>query len=113
MKKLTKPLLCLMIAFPLLIGATSRRDPTQPPGALSAPDTITAGQPLDLTAIFVYPHIKIAIINGQVVKAGDHLGEYIITTINEDTVELTGPQNTLEVLRLLTPVSNGLIVIGH
>ena len=89
-----------MVVLPLLLGATAMHDPTEPPGYQGA----DAKNPFGLSAIFIYPHRRFAIINGAEMEVGNHLGEYIITTITPNTVELTGNGNTLEVLQLITSV---------
>jgi len=105
--------LLLTATLPLLVGFTALPDPTKPPGATSgASDSTDAsvaknqdqqGQP-GLTAVFIYAKDKYAIIDGQRVKEGDHLGEYIVTNIRPYTVELTNLKNTQEVLQLARQV---------
>lgn len=91
----------LSIVLPLLLGATIYHDPTEPPGFQGAE---SAKNPFGLSAIFIYPHQRFAIINGVEMEVGNHLGEYIITTITPNTVELTGNGNKIEVLQLITSV---------
>lgn len=104
MKNLIK-FIFLTISSLLLIAAVNLTDPTRPPQVPSTTNTTaTPKQLLTVSAIFIYPNYKLAIINSQTVTIGDHINEYIVTTINPDTVELTGPQNSKEVLRLFLPV---------
>jgi hypothetical protein len=113
MKK-TLNYLWLLVLAPFLMGAVTGHDPTQPPGVSGGEATSpTTGQPLSLTAIFVYPDTNVAIINGQAVKEGDRLGEYIITTINRDNVELIGSQNERDHLQLLIPVKESAAAKGY
>ncbi len=86
------------------MGALPLRDPTQPPMAAVLSPTVNADQSpshLQLTAVFIYPTYKLAIINGAPLKEGDHLGEYTITTIATNTVELVGPTNDKLMLTLV------------
>ena len=89
------------------MGAVPLRDPTQPPMAA----TIAANNnddktpsTLQLTAVFIYPTYKLAIINGTPIKEGDHIGEYTITRIEPNTVELQGPTNDKLLLTLVMDV---------
>ena len=85
-----------------LTGAAAIPDPTRPPDALiPASNKINATGTLGVTAIFVYPNHRFAIINGQMVRVGDKIGEYTIINIQHDTVELTGSQDTSLVLPIL------------
>lgn len=86
------------MVFALLLGA-DQLDPTEPPNANTPQQT--AAQPLVVTAIFIYPAYRVAIINGQSLMVGSHVGEFIVTTINPYTVELSGTQGK-EVLKLTT-----------
>src|SRR3990167_5164008 len=91
--------LLLMILLPGWTGAVEMVDPTRPPDRVLTP---AKAQPLTLTAIFIYPHKRIAIINGQAVTMGDRVGEFTITSINTYSVELVGSQNNREMLQLVT-----------
>jgi hypothetical protein len=86
----------------LLTGAAALVDPTRPPDAL-LPESkgMTPASPLQLTAIFIYPDHRFAIINGQKASAGEKVGEYTIINIQRDTVELKGSQDNLVNLSLL------------
>jgi hypothetical protein len=106
MKKTTKRLrvaLCFMPCMLLLMGAADRRDPTRPPGfSLNPADNMGGQQAVE--AIFVYRHESLAIIAGQVVRKGDRLNEFTITGIQPYTVELTGPEDTKEILQLVPSI---------
>lgn len=104
LEPIDKTLIQLMILFCalLFIGAIPKVDPTRPPKSASVSGK--SNQPLQLTAIFIYPKYSIAIINGKIVKVGDQIDEFTVTTIRPFTVELNGPQNSKEVLQLITPV---------
>jgi len=80
-------------------------DPTRPPDLVlfklnqrSANEVMNSTQ--RLTAIFVYPHYKIAIIDNQVKRTGDRVGEYVVTSIKRNVVELTGNHNKRMMLKL-------------
>ena len=100
MKKHPKRSLLILIVSSLLIAAT---DPTRPPtyAPTAAP---VSKQPMQLTAIYIYPTKRFAIIGGRIVKEGDQVNEFTISTITADTVELTGSQRNKETLTLVTPV---------
>lgn len=83
------------------------RDPTQPPDSIfkkNKQGDIISTKPLELSGIFIYPTYRLAIVNGQTYMEGDKIGEYVINTINKDTVELSGPQNARVVLQLSATV---------
>ena len=105
MKKMPNCLLAmLLICLPCLLGVSSLTDPTRPPGVIFGPQNTASSQPLQLTAVFIYPNYRLAIINDQVALIGDHIGEFTITTISPYAVELTGPQNAKSVLTLTVPL---------
>ncbi|TAK74636.1 MAG: hypothetical protein EPO11_06605 [Gammaproteobacteria bacterium] len=94
---------CLL--FPFLLGASTMIDPTRPPGTLFNPaGTDSSAGSLTVSAIFIYPNYRVAIINGRPVMVGDHLGDFTITSIMPFTVELIGSQNNQEVLPLVATV---------
>lgn len=103
-------IMTLLFAIPLiwlLMGAVSLRDPTRPPNVTTPGDGTSSEksqQGDSLTAVFDYPEHQVAIINNQVMRVGDHIGEFTITTITPYTVELTGPNNTRQVLELVSTV---------
>ncbi len=102
-KLIRKGLFCLLLAC-LLGASTLMTDPTRPPGTVLTPAGAASQGSLTVNAIFIYPNYRSAIINGQIVMIGDHLGDYTITSITPFAVELSGPQNSQEVLPLVTPV---------
>lgn len=104
------PPLLLIAAF-LLLGADPEPpkaelvDPTRPPDfSAKAITSATGAQGLKLTATYIYPHRRMAIINGSIVKEGDQIDGFTITTITPYTVELVGSQNNKEILQLVKPV---------
>ena len=105
MKKIIRIILgCSIFFFWLLLGASNPNiDPTRPPRSKSVSQ---AGQlqSFQLTAIFIHANYSIAVINDKAVKVGDQIDEFTVTTIRPFTVELTGPQNTREVLQLVPTV---------
>lgn len=97
--------IALLLTLPALAGMDSQRDPTLPPNLPSATTTETPNiQPINLYAVFIRENYRAAVINGQTYYIGDHFNEYIITKILPDAVELTGADNTHEVIRLAAPV---------
>ncbi len=95
-------IICLVSLIGLM-GFTDMRDPTRPFGFVS--DSINSeANSLDLTAIFIYPHYRMAIIGGQITFLGDKVGEYIVTNINSNTVELSGSDNKKLVLQLVSTI---------
>lgn len=88
-----------------LIGAVIAIDPTRPPTftTVTTDPSASAGN-LNLTAIFVYPTYKMAIINNRSLLVGDRLGEYTVTNIEQNTVELADPQNNKMTLTLVNQV---------
>lgn len=91
--------------LPLLTGLDTMVDPTRPPGVITSPTAnTTTAQPLELTAVFIYPSYRMAIIGNQKAMISDHIGEFIVTNILPYTVELTGQQNNKVILQLAAPV---------
>lgn len=84
---------CVAMAYP---------DPTRPPdySQTSGSKSPLLPDALTLTAVFIYPSYRIAIINNRVLKPGDQIGQYTVTTIDTNTVELVGPQHGKEILSL-------------
>lgn len=95
-----------MVVMPLMgmkiIYRNMLHDPTEPPKALLPTKTSeTSYRNMNLNAIFIKPFTRWAIINGQVYHEGDAVGEYIITNIHVDTVELIDSANNKERLQLV------------
>ena len=103
MKRIRRAVLPLTM-LPLL-GATLI-DPTRPPGADITSQAEVAGSPLQLTAVFIYPYSRMAIINGKTVRIGEHIGDFTVTSIEPFAVELTGTQDNKEVLLLVPTVKS-------
>lgn len=81
------------------------KDPTQPPGAIFNPqDDSSVSGALVLNAVFIYPTYRIAIINGQAFKIGDRINELTVSSIEQNTVELTGSKNEVTVLSVGSPI---------
>lgn len=96
--------LCFLFMMPMILGLSGMRDPTQPPGIVATTKDITSAGPLQLTAVFIYPNYRLAIINGQMVVPGDHFGELLVTNILNDAVELMGPDDRKVILPLVIPI---------
>ena len=87
--------LLAMLSLVFLTGATTLTDPTRPPDILiPAAKKLRMAGSMQLTAIFIYPNRRFAVINGQSVSVGDKIGEYTIINIQHDTVELKGLQDS-------------------
>ena len=94
--------LMIIMLYPVWTWASNLADPTRPPGFVG---TGTANnKSLEVTAIFIYPTHRIAIINGQVLMVGDKINEFTVTTIEPNTVELVGSEQHVETLSLTMPV---------
>lgn len=96
-------LLGIAIFFGLL-GADTLQDPTRPPTYSSTKQAIVGSKQLVLNAIFVYPRDRFAMINNQVFRIGDKIGEFTVTNITPYTVELLGAQNSKEVLQIVQQI---------
>lgn len=83
-------------------------DPTQPPLSLMPADSAIPWQKLTLGAIFIKSNAKTAVINGESYNEGDNVGEYIITNITDNTVELLDSSKQKEVLHLVTNVKKAV-----
>ncbi len=105
----------IMVIMPLMgatvINKSALHDPTEPP-----PDFMPAVKnneisyrSMNLNAIFIKPNARWAVINGQVYHEGDAVGEYIITNIHVDTVELIDSAHNKEVLELVTPIKKMVV----
>ncbi len=100
----------LLTALPVLLmltGAAKLHDPTRPPNAPNTTSSTNeqANQMGDaVTAIFDYPDYRAAIINNRLVKVGDRIGEFTITSITPYTVELTGTDNSKRQLDIVSAV---------
>lgn len=80
-------------------------DPTEPPaGFLPAKNNEISYRSMNLNAIFIKPSDRWAVINGQIYHEGEAVGEYIITNIRTDAVELIDSTNNKEILQLVAPV---------
>jgi len=98
-------LLVALLASSCLTGAVQLVDPTRPPDALIPNSQKLAIEgPLKLTATFIYPDRRIAIISDQVVMVGNQVDTYTIINIQRDTVELKGSDETPVTLTLLPAV---------
>ncbi len=93
-KVFTVILLILISLSSSSVLAATLQDPTQPADATVAP--IISGQAgLALTSILISPQRRIAIINGQVVKAGDMIADMKIIQIERNQVRLQGEEGEI------------------
>jgi hypothetical protein len=94
-------LITSLTALLLVTGAASAQslgDPTQPPAILAAPVASGAGQEardpsepaaLQLQSILVSREAggrRVAVINGEVVRAGARIGDAVVVNVGETTV---------------------------
>lgn len=105
MKKLAHNHLLLPVVLmgSLLISASTFVDPTKPPNYASTGNS-TSVRNNSVSMIFISPTKREAIINGKVFHEGDQFGQFTITAITPYSVEMTGPQNTKDVLFIATDV---------
>ena len=98
--------LCFILTTIALMGLTMLPDPTRPPDSMLQPAFINATQAITLTATIVSAHEQVAIMNGTIIRKGDKVGPYIVTSINSNSVELAGPQNSKEVVTITPAVKS-------
>jgi hypothetical protein len=67
-------------------------DPTKPPNLSTIRDNFT------LTAIMISPDHRLAVINGKIVHVGDQLDTIRVTAINENNVEIDGPNGKVRLV---------------
>ena len=102
MKKQIKAIF-ILLALSQLAAVNEMVDPTRPPDArISSQNDI--GGPLTVTAIFTYPGYQMAIVSGQLVMIGDQIGEFSVTSITANTVELVRSGKDKLVLELTPDV---------
>lgn len=90
---------CLAAAAMLWSGGVAAQtlgDPTQPPAVLSTPAGVAAADPaepapLQLQSILVSREAggrRVAVINGEVVRAGARIGDAVVDSVDESSVVL-------------------------
>jgi hypothetical protein len=108
MKKLN--IIIILLTFPGLSSVAfcaDMVDPTKPPDAyLKKEETVvkTTTGTLVLHAIFTYSGRTVAIINEQAVSMGDQIGDFSVTSIHGNTVELLGKDGKSLTLELTPEV---------
>lgn len=90
----------LFLAIINPLTAAELVDPTRPPWAIDATPTL-AKDSLVLSAIFITPKQRLAVVNDQFLKIGDHYAGFEVINIEINKVQLKGPSGILE-LRLIT-----------
>lgn len=93
--------ICLAIG---LLGSAVIVDPTRPP---EFTDTLAANlginkQSLTVTAIFIYPDDRFAIINNQMARVGTKLDDFTITAITPYTVQMIDQEGKGKTLELIS-----------
>ena len=91
---------CFLAAATVALAAEALPDPTRPADFTPGPDEAIAER-LALQSILISPNRRQAIINGQAVKVGDHVGSSKVVEIGRDKVVLVNGRET-ETLRLLS-----------
>lgn len=71
--------------FPIHSIANDPRDPTRPPSASIRTPIVREPAPI-LSAIMGPPSNRVAIFNGQLVRAGSHSGAFLIEAVLEDGI---------------------------
>ncbi len=100
----------LMLAVTLLATgapafAQGLVDPTRPPSFTAAPsDAAPATTGAQLQSVLISPHRRLAVINGQPVALGGHVGDATLTRITETGVVLKRG-DVLETLLLLPGIA--------
>jgi len=102
-------LACLAV---LLAGTSGARagdglvDPTRPTSTVAAPES--EGNGIRVEAVIVRAGSHIAIVNGHIVRAGDHLGDTLIEEVTADGVRYS--KNGQSVFARVTPAT---ITVRH
>jgi hypothetical protein len=106
MKKINKIIILFMsVGLPAIAFSAQLVDPTRPPSSMTAADAEQhATGPLTLFAIFSYSGRALAIINQQTVTVGDEIGDFSVTSIHENTVELINKDQKQLILELAPKV---------
>jgi len=90
-------LLIMLIGIPET-QALSLPDPTKPPDLI-----ISHAGTLELNQIIISTERKLAIINGKILHIGEILDDNKVIAINENTVELLGPNGKITLVLLSYP----------
>ena len=102
--------LCGLLVTSAPLYAEVLPDPTRPPASMenpTAPSAVPTGPVVQV--IRTVRGQRSALISGQQVVPGSKLGETVVTRIEEDRVELRGPEGT-QILRLFPDVEKRPIV---
>lgn len=97
----------LGVAAPGEASAQALHDPTRPPAQFLDPaSTAEGGAPANsgLQTIMISKRRRVAMINGELVKAGDKVGEAVVERIGDSEVILKQSDGRREVLKLYPDV---------
>lgn len=97
--------LCLAVAL-CIASSAQAADPTRPPAALRAPTAATEAAPaapMKLQAVLRGGAAARAVIDGQTVEIGQHIGDARVLAIQANSV-LIERQGQRETLRLAAPI---------
>ena len=103
----------LLLALAQTALAQELADPTRPPPGFGQAETgVPAEAPLLLNALYLVGKAPYAIVDGMTVRAGDRLGDYRVTRIDEHGVWLRGPAGPRQ-LRLTPGIDKKPAVPGR
>lgn len=89
-------LFALLLINPLNADTVTERDPTLPAVAMPAKDAKLEKEPVYiLQSIIISPTRRLAVINGNILRVGDKLGEATVDVIDTNTVILAWPGRKL------------------
>ena len=91
------------------VSAQALRDPTRPPAQFLDPaSAMESGPPASagLQTIMISGKRRVAMINGELVKAGDKIGEAVVERITDSEVVLRQSGGGREVLKLYPDVDH-------
>ncbi len=78
-----------LLAVRALSAAEALVDPTRPASAAATPAGVADASGVHVQAVFVRPGGSTAIVNGQLVRAGDHIGGVSIEAVTAAGVRYT------------------------
>ncbi len=111
LKRFFIELLLALTAIYCLTGAMQLTDPTRPPDATTSDSrSVEATGPLQVSAVFVYPDRRLALINNQYATVGDQVGSYTVINIQRDTVELKDSHDARVTLNVVPDIKTTVTV---
>lgn len=89
-------LICTLTLFSIRSLSSEFRDPTRPPVVSAGAPMVHEPVPI-LSAVMGTSSARVAIFNGHLVRAGSHVGEFLIETVFETGVRYRHAGATQEV----------------